>query len=364
MRLEASGRWSFRPLALVASLALVAACTTAATPVPTQSPTAAPTSGATAGPTTPATQVPPFTVRFLASVGALGDWAPYVGMANGLFQKANINFKYTTFANQADVFNSIVSGKGDLAISSLPTALSAALNKAPAKLISATQVATPKGEYDSRWVVLPSSNIRSIADLKGKKVNIFAQSSLAQAITRSVLASNGVPVGSYTEVSVPFPQAFTALESGQVDITLLIEPFYSNSQEISKQKYGGELRVIYQYMTFFTEGVNVTGMLANTTWAANNRDNLKRFFEVWFEAVKWGNDPANRDLLRRIMASGAGVAYDSVKSMVPAGMSPDGKFFPGFLPKFQNLVIEHNQIPNLTAPLPEDQFVDLSFLPS
>jgi NitT/TauT family transport system substrate-binding protein len=346
-------------------LALVfAACTSAATPAPIATPAASPGAGTTPGPTTPATQPPPFTVRFLASVGALGDWAPYVGMANGLFARENIQFKYTTFANQADVFNSIVTGKGDLAISSLPTALTAALNNAPAKLVAATQIATPSGGYDSRWVVLPSSSIRSPADLKGKKVHIFAQSSLAQAITRSVLAKAGAPVGSYDEIALPFPQAFTALESGQIDVALLIEPFYSNSQNISKAKYNGELRVIYQYMTYFTEGVNTTGMLANMTWANNNRDNLKRFFNVWFEAVKWGNDPANRDLLRRIMASGAGTAYDSVKDMIPAPGSPDGKFIPGFLPKFQSLVIEHKQIPNLTAPLAEDRFVDLSFLPS
>ncbi len=355
---------SFRPLALATGMALLfAACTSAATPVPSRAPTAAPaaSTAATAAPPT----APPgkFTVRFLASVGALGDWAPYVGKSNGLFQRENIDFQYTTFANQADVFNSIVSGKGDLAISSLPTSLTAAMNNAPAKLVAATQIATPTGGYDSRWVVLPGSDIRSPADLRGKKVHIFAQSSLAQAITRSVLAKAGVPVGSYQEVAIGFPQAFTALESKQIDIALLIEPFYSSSQTISKTKYNGELRVIYQYMTYFTEGVNTTGMLGNTLWANLNRDNLKRFFKAWFEAVKWGNEPANRDLLRRIMANGAGVDYSTVQEMVPAPGSPDGKFIPGFLPKFQSLVIEHNQIPGLTAPLDEARFVDLSYLP-
>ena len=112
MRSHDPGRWSFRSLALVAGLPLIAtACTAAATPAPTAAPTAAATSGASAGPTTPATPPPPFTVRFLGSVGALGDWAPYVGMANGLWQRENINFQYSTFANPADIFNAIVSGK-------------------------------------------------------------------------------------------------------------------------------------------------------------------------------------------------------------------------------------------------------------
>ena len=345
-------------------IVLLAACTSAATPPPTAAPAATPGGGLASGPPRPATRPPPFSVRFQASVGALGDWAPYVGMANGLFARENIQFRYTTFANQADIFNSIVTGKGDLAVSSMPTALTAALNNAPTRLVAATQIATPAGGHDSRWVVLPSSSIRSPTDLKAKKVHIFAQNSLAQAITRSVLAKAGVAVGSFDEIALPLAQAFSALESGQIDVALLIEPFYSNAQTTSRTKYNGELRVIYQYMTYFTEGVNTTGMLANMTWANNNRDNLKRFFKVWFEAVRWGNDPVNRDLLRRIMAGGAGVDYDSLKDMAPAPGSPDGRFIPGFLPSFQSLVIEHRQIPNLTAPLAEDRFVDLSFLPS
>ena len=33
-------------------------------------------------------------------------------------------------------------------------------------------------------------------------------------------------------MSVPFAQAYTALESGQVDISLFIEPFYSNTNSL------------------------------------------------------------------------------------------------------------------------------------
>jgi len=354
-------RW----LALAAAVTLaLAACTSAATPAPTVAPTAAPTAAASAAASaTPAGTLPPkFTVRFLASAGALGDWAPYVARSNGYFTARNIDFQYSTFANAGDVFNAIVSGQGDLAIISLPTALTAALQNAPAKLISAAQFSKPGG-YDSRWAVLDNSPIKTPADLKGKKVNIFAQSSLAQAITRSVLATAGVQASDYTEVSVPFAQAFSALESGQVDISLFIEPFYSNTNSLLKSRGQPPLRVIYQYMTFFTDGVNTTGMMANTNWAAQNRDGLKRFFAAWFEAAKWGNDPNNRSLLRAIMANGAGVPLDSIKDLEPAFASEDGKFIQGFLPKFQDLLVKYQMVRGLTAPLPEDRFVDYSYLP-
>lgn len=356
----------FRPLALAATLALVfAACGAAATPAPTPAPTAAPASAAAsaaASPTAAGTLPPKFTVRFLASAGALGDWAPYVGKANGYFTAQNIDVQYSTFANAGDVFNAIVSGQGDLAIISLPTALTAALQNAPAKLISAAQYSKP-GSYDSRWAVLDNSPIKSVSDLKGKKVNIFAQSSLAQAITRAVLGKAGIGPNDYTEVSVPFAQAYTALESGQVDTSLFIEPFYSNSNNLLKSKNQPPLRVIYQYMTYFTDGVNTTGMMANTDWAAKNKDGLKRFFQAWFQAAKWGNDPNNRSLLRTIIAQGAGVSADSIKDIEPALVSEDGKFLPGFLPKFQDLLVTNQMVKGLTAPLSEDKFVDLSYLP-
>jgi ABC-type nitrate/sulfonate/bicarbonate transport system substrate-binding protein len=355
----------FRPLALTATFALAfAACSAAATPAPTAAPTAAPaaTSAASAAPTAAGTLPPKFTVRFLASAGALGDWAPYVGKANGYFTAQNIDVQYSSFANAGDVFNAIVSGQGDLAIISLPTALTAALQNAPAKLIAAAQYSKP-GSYDSRWGVLDSSPIKSVSDLKGKKVNIFAQSSLAQAITRAVLGKAGIGASDYTEVSVPFAQAYTALESGQVDISLFIEPFYSNSNSLLKSKNQPPLRVIYQYMTYFTEGVNTTGMMANTDWAAKNKDGLKRFFQAWFQAAKWGNDPNNRSLLRSIIANGAGVAADSIANIEPALVSEDGKFLPGFLPKFQDLLVTNQMVKGMSAALAEDKFVDLSYLP-
>jgi ABC-type nitrate/sulfonate/bicarbonate transport system substrate-binding protein len=116
-------------------------------------------------------------------------------------------------------------------------------------------------------------------------------------------------------------------------------------------------------MTYFTDGVNTTGMMANTNWAAQHKDDLKRFFGAWFQAAKWGNDPANRELLRSIIANGAGVQLSTIKDMEPALVSEDGKFLPGFLPKFQDLLVKYQMVKGLSAPLSEDKFVELSDLP-
>src|SRR5687768_7362056 len=209
MRPERSNIHRLRPVAIIGVLPIVlAACTSAATVAP-PAPTQQPTSGSTAAPISPTPA--PFTVRFVANVGGLGDWAPYVGLEKGFFKEDNIDFKFTTLASQGDIFSALVSGQADVGISSLPTALTAALQSAPTKIIATTQAARPDSGYDSRWAVLPASAIKSPADLKGKKVHIFAESSLAQAITRSVLGKAGIVKGEYQEVSTPFPQSFSIL---------------------------------------------------------------------------------------------------------------------------------------------------------
>ena len=78
-----------------------------------------------------------------------------------------------------------------------PTALTAALQGAPAKLISAAQYSKP-GSYDSRWAVLDNSPIKSVSDLKGKlgagltvEEGYAAAKNCAEKILRSTWQTHG-----------------------------------------------------------------------------------------------------------------------------------------------------------------------------
>jgi ABC-type nitrate/sulfonate/bicarbonate transport system substrate-binding protein len=302
------------------------------------------------------------TVRLLTYVGSLGDWSPYVASELGYFKDEGIDFQISTFQNPGDVTTAIISGRGDVATGSLPVAIAGAVAKTPVKLISATQKATPKGNYNNWWATLPNSPINKPADLRGKKVHIFAQNSLAQTVTREILAQAGVKVGDFQEVALPFPQAYTALEGGLVDVSLFIEPFFTRSNALSKQKYGKPLKVVYTYLTAFPEGLELSGMFANTDFLAKKPEAARAFLRATTRAAKWGN--AHPDELKRIIAKHAGVPYDDIKDIITSEMSEDGRFIPGFLDKLQSLMIEYKMVPGYTAKIPESAFVDLSYLPA
>ena len=301
------------------------------------------------------------TVRLLTYVGSLGDWSPYVASELGYFKDEGIDFQMSTFQNPGDVTTAIVSGQGDIATGSLPVVIAGAVAKTPMKLISATQKATPKGGYNNWWATLPNSPLNGPADLRGKKVHIYAQNSLAQAVTREILANAGLKVGDFQEVALPFPQAYTGLEGGLTDVSLFIEPFFTRSNALSKQKYGKPLKVVYTYLTAFPDGLELSGMFANTNFITKNPETVRAFLRATTRAAKWGN--SHPDELKKIIAKYAGVPYDDIKDIITSEMSEDGRFIPGFLNKLQNLMIQYKMVPNFTSPLPESAFVDLSYLP-
>lgn len=301
------------------------------------------------------------TIRFLLSRGAVGDWSAYVAAELGYFKDEHIDFQSTTLERPGDIATALMSGRGDIATTSLPIAIAGALAGAPLKIISATQMATPKGGYDNWWAALPNSPIKKPADLHDKKVDIFSQNSLAQAVTREILAKAGVQAGEYQEIAMSFAQSYTALEGGQVDVALFIEPFYTRSNELSQKQYGKPLKVIYTYLTDFPLGLDLSGMIANSNFATKNPDLVRAFIRSTTRAAKWGN--AHHDELKTIIAKYTGVPYDDIKNMIPAEMSEDGRFFPGMLDRLQGLMIKYKMIANYTSPLPDKAFVDLSYLP-
>ncbi len=301
-------------------------------------------------------------VRFLPTHGSLADWAPYVGLENKYFQDEGLDVSSTTVPNPGALTNAIISGQGDFGPSSIPTSVTAAMNNAPMKLCCATQMALPTGKYNNWWCVLPDSPIEKPADLRGKKVHIFSSNSLAQVSTRAILRKVNLVPGDYEELSFPFDQAYTAIKTGQADIALFIEPFYTAGNQKAQSEYGQPLRGVYTYLDLFPNGLHLAGMMGNTNFMAGNQDATRAFLRAQLRSAKWGMD--NPDATKQIIAKWAEVPYDTIKDMILAQHSTDGKWMPGFMDQLQQLMISEKMIDGFTTPFPESKLVETAYLPS
>lgn len=83
---------------------------------------------------------------------------------------------------------------------------------------------------DLFWVSMPSSGIKSIEDLKGKKIGFTKPKSISETMVKWMLRKHGME-GQVQLVSTgSVGSGLSALESGGVDATLILEPLWSARQ--------------------------------------------------------------------------------------------------------------------------------------
>ena len=150
------------------------------------------------------------------------------------------------------------------------------------------------GYGDDEFMARPGE-IKSLTDLKGKRIAVNARGSGTDAVVRKKMLSVGLQDGrDYTIVEIGFSNMLPALESKRVDLGFFVAPF-----DLRAKKKG--------YETIFTFG-GVLGPTQTLVWAAKkewldaNREALKDFFEDALRARRWLMDPANRTRASEIIA--------------------------------------------------------------
>src|SRR4030095_11374575 len=74
-------------------------------------------------------------------------------------------------------------------------------------------------------VARSGENIKSAADLKGKKVGVPGLNSMLHVLFQKWLLDNKVPLNQVTMIEAPFPQMNDMLKGGTIDAAVAIEPF-------------------------------------------------------------------------------------------------------------------------------------------
>ncbi len=139
------------------------------------------------------------------------DHAPLVvALEKGYFREAGLDVRLVAPSDPNDPPKLVAAGKADIAVSYQPHLHIQVSQGLPLVRIG-TLVATPLNSL----VVLESSPIRSLADLKGKTVG-FATSGTEDAMLGAMLARHGLSMADVTMINVGFGLT-PALASGRVD---------------------------------------------------------------------------------------------------------------------------------------------------
>ena len=131
-------------------------------------------------------------------------------------------------------------------------------------------------------MVPQGSPIRTLADLKGKKV-AYARGSSAVPLVVNALTKGGLKLSDITSVYLQPPDARVAFESGKIDAWAVWDPFYAAAE------VGGSARVLFNGRGFTSFRLY---FLANSNFAAANPSLLPVLIKDLRAAGQWAlQDP-------------------------------------------------------------------------
>jgi NitT/TauT family transport system substrate-binding protein len=161
----------------------------------------------------------------IAYLPIIPDLPLFVANDQGLFKKHGLEPSLTKVAGSGNqVLETLARGNADLAYLAYSTVLEAE-QQAPGSFML-LQHNVDAREYPSLYALVarPGSGIRTLGDLRGKTVGTFPGAAML-SLTKLMLTAEGIdPVKEAKIVQLAPPAQIAALQTGQVDALLALEP--------------------------------------------------------------------------------------------------------------------------------------------
>ena len=250
-----------------------------------------------------------------------------VAHEKALFKKHGLEAELVRFESGPDMGTALLGGSIQIGMIGTPGLINAAVAGRPLVAIvdNGSNVVGPSGyEYYTGLVVLENSPVKTIADLKGKKIaiNVLKANSEAQTVMQVLRWNKEHPdqkLDLNTDVqfiTIPFGSMPVALEQGRVDAASMIEPFMTQLEQKRK------VRIIAP-VSYAMPNWPISFGIVRSDYGGKNVDILKKYRATWFEAVEWIQ--AHQDEARSYIPKYTGVPETVAKQIVLPHWSEDIK---------------------------------------
>ncbi len=203
-----------------------------------------------------------------------GPW--WIAKEKGFFKKHNLDVKVINFTWDADMGAAVASGNVDV-IAAATNFLIAVRNQG----IDLQGFLVLDAAYEADAILAPS-NIKSIADLRGKSV-AYEAGSTSDLLINYALKKNNMSIADIKPVQMAAADAGLALIADRVDIAVTYEPYIS-----AALKQGQGYHVLYSAAE--CPGLISDLALAEAQYIKKNPEVIRAMILAWDDAVTFLNE--------------------------------------------------------------------------
>ncbi|MGW4907153.1 ABC transporter substrate-binding protein [Streptomyces sp. NPDC004270] len=224
------------------------------------------------------------------------DVAPlYLGQKEGFYSKRGLKLSMTLAQGGAAIVPGVTSGQFQFGFSNMTSLMIAQSNSVPVQAIANGVASTGVAGKDfGGLVVKKGSSITSAKQLEGKKVAVNTLKNINETAVRESVRKAGGDPGKVSFVELAFDQMPAALDKGQIDAAMAVEP------ALATMKLQGATEIASPLVDV-AKNLTVAMYFTSTSYAQKNPDVVKKFQEATAESLAYAD--AHPDEVRQIVTT-------------------------------------------------------------
>ncbi|MEU0966491.1 ABC transporter substrate-binding protein [Streptomyces sp. NPDC005917] len=224
------------------------------------------------------------------------DVAPlYLGQKEGFYSKRGLKLSMTLAQGGAAIVPGVTSGQFQFGFSNMTSLMIAQSNNVPVQTIANGVASTGVAGKDfGALVVKKGSSLTSAKQLEGKKVAVNTLKNINETAVRESVRKAGGDPGKVNFVELAFDQMPAALDKGQIDAAMAVEPALATMR-------GQGATETASPMVDVAKNLTVAMYFTSTSYAQQNPDVVKKFQEATAESLAYAD--AHPDEVRQIVTT-------------------------------------------------------------
>ncbi len=295
----------------------------------------------------------------LGDLLALGNVGVYVAVEKGYFRDLGVRNEISTFASAAKAMPALASGELEVAVGAPTAAFFNAIAQGATFRIVADKGQTGPGRgyvyLTVRKDLVESGQVKTVADLKGKKVALFAKGIVQDYLMGKMAEEVGLAIKDFELTYMAAPNQLAAYKAKAIDAAHVNEPWGANFEA-----QGAAVRFRTPDQVKGLGAVQIGVIMYSGSFIKDRRPVAQRWMDAYIRGCRFYLEKGIHDPeILAILEKYTKVPARTIQAAIPQHQDPDGR---------PNLASLADQIKwyaangYLPAPVEVSQAVDLSFL--